>query len=52
MKLTNAFSSSSDKPSRPTRFVFKLSVASGAGQHVMPSPGSLGEQRAKTSRVL
>jgi len=52
MKLTSAFSSSSESPSRPMNFVFMLSVDSGAGQHVVPSPGSLGPQRANTSRVL
>ena len=52
MKLTSAFSSSSESPSRPTNFVFMLSVDSGAGQHVVPSPGSLVPQRRRTSRVL
>ncbi len=52
MKLTSAFSSSSESPSRPTNLVFMLSVDSGAGQHVVPSPGLLGPQRRRTSRVL
>ncbi len=52
MKLTSASSSASDRPSRPMRFVFMLAVDSGAGQHVVPSPGSLGWQRGWTSRVL
>ena len=52
MKLTSAFSSSSESPSRPTNLVFMLSVDSGGGQHVVPSPGSLVPQRRRTSRVL
>jgi hypothetical protein len=52
MKATSASSSASDKPSRPMNLVFMLSVDSGAGQHVVPSPGSLGLQRGRTSRVL
>src|SRR5260221_415903 len=52
MKLTSASSSASKRPSRPTRFVFMLSVDSGAGQHAVPSPGSLGWQRGRASRVL
>ncbi len=52
MKLTSASSSSSESPSRPTNLVFILSVDSGTGQHVVPSPGSLGPQRRRTSRVL
>jgi len=52
MKRTRASSSASDRPSRPTRFVFMFAVDSGAGQHVTPSPGSLGWQRGRTSRVL
>src|SRR6516162_7642690 len=52
MKLTSASSSASERPSRPMRFVFMLSVDSGAGQHVVPSPGSLAWQRGSTSRVL
>ena len=52
MKLTSAFSSSSESPSRPTNLVFMLSVDSGAGQHVVPSPASLVPQRRRTSRVL
>jgi hypothetical protein len=52
MKLTSAFSSSSESPSRPTNLVFMLSVDSGRGQHVVPSPGSLVAQRCRTSRVL
>ena len=52
MKLTSAFSSSSESPSRPTNFVFMLSVDSGGGQHVVPSPASLVPQRCRTSRVL
>jgi hypothetical protein len=42
----------SESPSLPMRFVFMLSVNSGAGQHVVPSPWSLGWQRGRTSRVL
>ena len=52
IKLTNVFSSSSERPSRPTNLLFMLSVDSGAGQHVVPSPGSLVPQRRRTSRVL
>jgi hypothetical protein len=52
MKLTSAFSSSSESPSRPTNLVFMLSVDSGRGQHVVPSPASLVPQRRRTSRVL
>src|SRR5262249_54872398 len=52
MKLTSASSSASERPSRPMRFVFMLAVDSGAGQHVVPSPGSLGWQRGRASRVL
>jgi hypothetical protein len=52
MKLTSAFSSSSESPSRPMNLVFILSVDSGAGQHVVPSPGSSRLQRRRTSRVL
>jgi hypothetical protein len=36
MKLTSAFSSSAERPSRPMNLVFMLAVNSGAGQHVMP----------------
>ena len=52
IKLTSAFSSSSESPSCPTNLVFMLSVDSGAGQHVVPSPGSLALQCRRTSRVL
>src|SRR5262249_3863269 len=52
MKLTSASSSASDRPSRPMRCVFIWAVDSGAGQHVVPSPGSLDWQRGRTSRVL
>jgi hypothetical protein len=52
MKLTSAFSSSSERPIRPMNLVFMLAVDSGAGQHVMPSPGSFPPQRGRTSRVL
>ena len=52
MKLTIASSSASDRPRRPTRLVFMLSVDSGAGQHVVPSLTSWGWQRGRTSRVL
>jgi hypothetical protein len=52
MKLTSAFSSSSERPRRPMNLVFMLAVDSGAGQHVMPSPGSFTLQRGRTSRVL
>jgi hypothetical protein len=38
-KLTIASSSASERPSRPTRFVFMLAVDSGAGQHVVPRLG-------------
>src|SRR6202008_4525396 len=37
MKLTIASSSASDRPRRPIRLLFMLSVDSGAGQHVVPS---------------
>jgi L-lactate dehydrogenase len=52
MKATSASSSASVSPNRPICFVFRFSVDSGAGQHVVPSPGSLGSQRGRTSRVL
>ena len=52
MKFTSAFSSSSERPSRPMNLVFMFLVDFGAGQHVMPSPGSFGRQRGRTSRVL
>jgi hypothetical protein len=51
-KRTRAFSSASERPSRPTRFVLMLSVDSGAGQHVVLSPGSPVAQRGSASRVL
>ena len=41
MKLTIASSSASERPRRPTQLVLMLSVNSGAGQHVVPSPESL-----------
>src|SRR5262249_29111698 len=52
MKLTSASSSASERPSRPMRFVFMLSVDSGAGQHAVPSPGSFGWQPGRTSRAV
>src|ERR1700676_624793 len=52
MKLTIASSSASERPKRPTRLVFMLSVDSGAGQHVVLSPTSWDWQRGRTSRVL
>ena len=52
MKLTIASSSASVRPRFPTWFLFMLSVDSGAGQHVVPSPASWGWQRGRTSRVL
>src|ERR1700682_3125522 len=51
MKLTIASSSASDSPRRPTRLVFMLSVDSGAGQHIVPSPTLWGWQRGRTGRV-
>jgi hypothetical protein len=52
MKPTSSFSSSSESPSLPTNLVFMLSVDSGGGQHVVPSPASLAPQRRRASRVL
>jgi multidrug efflux pump subunit AcrB len=52
MKCTNASSSASDRPSRPTRFVFKLAVDSGAGQQVVPSPGSADQVITRLNRAL
>src|SRR6267378_4282766 len=52
MKRTSASSSASDRPKRRTLLVFILAVDSGAGQQVVPSPGSWGWQRGSTSRVL
>src|SRR6266481_8754754 len=52
MKTTSASSSASDRPRFPTLLLFMLSVDSGAGQHVVPSPASWGLHRGRTSRVL
>ena len=52
IKATSASSSASDRPRCPTLLVFMLSVDSGAGQHVAPSPASWGLHRGRTSRVL
>src|ERR1700726_2584354 len=52
MKLTIASSSSSARPGRPALLVLMFGVDSGAGQQVVPSPGSWGWQRGSVSRVL
>ena len=46
MKLTDASSSSPASPNRPANLLLMLSVDYGAGQHEVPSPGSLGLRRA------
>src|ERR1700730_10240661 len=46
MKLTDASSSSPESPNRPANLLLMLSVDYGAGQHEVPSPGSLGLRRA------